>query len=89
MIIDLNRNWLDLQTATLNDSIQQSLLMLRNVLVSINLKLANYRQTTAVLREEGIESLDQTMRGSGYYGGCMCESIPFEYRPQYQNRMFY
>jgi hypothetical protein len=53
---------------------------LQDLVNQLDLKLLNYRQTTAVLRDDGIEML-----GSGY-GGCMC---PFEYSPQYQNRMFY
>lgn len=49
-----------------------------DIVNELELKLLNYRQTTAVLKEEGIEML----------GGCMCD-LPFEYRPQYQNRMYY
>jgi hypothetical protein len=50
----------------------------KSVIDQMNLKLLNYRQTTAVLKESGIEML----------GGCMC-CDEFQYRPQYQNRMYY
>lgn len=64
---------------------------LKFALNQIELKLLNYRQTTAVLKDDGIEytnSLIDTPPDPIFRGGCMCD-LPFEYRPQYQNRMYY
>ena len=48
----------------------------------LELRLSNYRQTSRVLTQEGLQPVRT--------GGCMyCDAIPIEYRPQYQNRMYY
>lgn len=54
----------------------------QDVINQMDLKLSNYRQTARVLTQEGV--------GSVRTGGCMyCDAAPIEYRPQYQNRMYY
>ncbi len=54
----------------------------KTVLNQMDLKLSNYRQTARVLTQEGVEPVKT--------GGCMyCDATPIEYRPQYQNRMYY
>jgi len=60
---------------------------LQELVNKVKLKLLNYRQTTAVLREEGISNVPD-MFGSGMRGGCCCDAR-LEYYPQYQNKMFY
>jgi hypothetical protein len=65
---------------------EQILIDLEDLISRLGLKLLNYRQTSAVLREEGVEPLD--MFGSGMRGGCCCDAR-LEYYPQYQNKMFY
>jgi hypothetical protein len=56
--------------------------LFRDVLNQMDLKLSNYRQTARVLTQEGVEPVKT--------GGCMyCDATPIEYRPQYQNRMYY
>lgn len=54
----------------------------QDVINQMDLKLSNYRQTARVLTQEGVEPVRT--------GGCMyCDAAPIEYRPQYQNRMYY
>lgn len=56
--------------------------LMRDVVNQMDLKLSNYRQTARVLTQEGVEPVRT--------GGCMyCDALPIEYRPQYQNRMYY
>lgn len=56
--------------------------LMRDVVNQMDLKLSNYRQTARVLTQEGVEPVKT--------GGCMyCDAAPIEYRPQYQNRMYY
>lgn len=56
--------------------------LMRDVVNQMDLKLSNYRQTARVLTQEGVEPVKT--------GGCMyCDAVPIEYRPQYQNRMYY
>jgi|TARA_R110001632_G_scaffold2058_3_gene9128 hypothetical protein len=48
----------------------------------LELRLSNYRQTARVLTQEGVEPVKT--------GGCMyCDAAPIEYRPEYQNQMYY
>lgn len=57
---------------------------LKQILDTTNLKLLNYRQTSAVLTQEGVEMIE----GSGMGCSCGC-CLPLEYQPQYQNQMYY
>lgn len=69
------------QVGTFKTALKQVITLLQQIRDSLDLKLANYRQTTAVLREEGLQ-------GAGYGGGC-CNNLPLEYMPQYQTKMYY
>jgi hypothetical protein len=69
------------QVGTFKNALKQVITLLQQIRDSLDVKLANYRQTTAVLREEGLQ-------GAGY-GGCCCNNLPLEYMPQYQTKMYY
>lgn len=56
----------------------------KQILDTTNLKLLNYRQTSAVLTQEGVEMIE----GSGMGCSCGC-CLPLEYQPQYQNQKYY
>jgi hypothetical protein len=73
----------EIQIKSLIEFYKMAISTLNDLINRVQLKLSNYKQTTAVLRETGIEALE----GSGM-GGCCCDSR-LEYSPQYQNRMFY
>jgi len=69
---------------TLVQQLQELTIALRQILDTTNLKLLNYRQTSAVLTQEGVEMIE----GSGMGCSCGC-CLPLEYQPQYQNQMYY
>ena len=64
----------------------------QDVLNQVDLKLSNYRQTARVLTQEGIEQVKPPppplIPVEKKEGGCMCD-VPFQYRPEYQNQMYY
>ena len=77
-----NADILRRQVGTFKNTLKRIITLLQQIRDGLDIKLANYRQTTAVLREEGLQ-------GAGYYGGCGCNNLPLEYMPQYQNKMYY
>ncbi len=69
---------------TLLQQLEELTIALKQILDTTNLKLLNYRQTSAVLTQEGVEMIE----GSGMGCSCGC-CLPLEYQPQYQNQMYY
>lgn len=69
---------------TLIQQLEELTIALKQILDTTNLKLLNYRQTSAVLTQEGVEMIE----GSGMGCSCGC-CLPLEYQPQYQNQMYY
>lgn len=78
--IGMNMTILQQQTPNLRKMLVSLMDTVNNFLNTLNLKLLNYKQTTAVLRETGIDQMEGA--------GCCCD-MRLEYSPQYQNRMFY
>ncbi len=78
----------DMEGVDIRETLVQQLGDLTNALKQIvdttNLKLLNYRQTSAVLTQEGVEMIE----GSGMGCSCGC-CLPLEFQPQYQNQMYY
>ena len=70
-----------IQFKLFTDFFNEVLFKLDDFLKRLELRLLNYRQTSRVLTQEGIKSVEKV-------GGCMCD-VPFQYRPEYQNQMYY